>query len=307
MKKIIIIILVNFFFVNIAVLSHAKNNNMIIAKVENKIISNLDLKSKILSTLILSNKVINQENINKIKSQSLELLVNYQIKKIELSRFNYQVNPAQLNSYLNSISSNNINKLKDTFKKNNVDFEIFLDEVNTEFKWQKYIYQKYSDNIVIDDNIIKEEIEKQLNNFSVPEYKLSKIEIILANNSTDSAKINQVMNHIKNFGFEDALKIYDPDSFVNNNELIWINSKSLSKEVYNAVLNLKIGQTSQIIKSQESALILKLIDKKQTKVSKDEIEKLKKNIISQKKNELFDLYSSSYLSKIKSSSYIIYK
>ncbi len=307
MKKIIIIILVNIFFVNVVILSYANNNNIIIAKVENKIISNLDLKSKILSTLILSNKAINQENINKIKKQSLELLVDYQIKKIELSKFNYKVNQAQLNSYLNSISSNNINKLKDTFKNNSVDFEVFLDEVNTEFKWQKYIYQKYSNNIVIDDNIIEEEIEKQLKNFNVPEYKLAKIEIILSNNSTDNTKIDQVMNHIKNYGFADALKIFDPDSFVSKNELSWINSKSLSKEVHNSISNLEIGQTSQIIKSQDSAIILKLMDKKYTKISKTEIEKLEKNIVNQKKNELFNLYSNSYLSKIKNSSYIIYK
>ena len=55
--------------------SYAKINNNIIIKVGNKIITNFELKNKILSSLIVSNQSINQQNIDKIKKQSIDLLI----------------------------------------------------------------------------------------------------------------------------------------------------------------------------------------------------------------------------------------
>ena len=52
--------------------SYSKINNLISVKIGNKIITNYELKNKILTTLILSDQEINQSNINKLKSQSLE-------------------------------------------------------------------------------------------------------------------------------------------------------------------------------------------------------------------------------------------
>jgi hypothetical protein len=53
--------------------------------------------------------------------------------------------------------------------------------------------------------------------------------------------------------------------------------------------------------------MLKLVDKRSFKKSDINKIELKKKIIDQKKNELFNLYSKSYLSKIKNTSFIEYK
>ena len=143
MKKILLIFFINIIFLNFNFFSYAEKKSSIILKVENEIISDLDLKNKILSTLILSNQKINQESINSVKKQSLELLLQYKLKKIELSKYNYKINDNQIKSYLNSISNNDIDNLKKIFNLNNLDFKLFLDEVETEFKWQRFIYQKY--------------------------------------------------------------------------------------------------------------------------------------------------------------------
>ncbi len=161
MMKTKLIFFLAFFLINLNHSCFAENNSKIILKIENEIVTNFDLRNKILSTLILTNQEINQENINNIKNQSLDLIIQYKLKKIELSRFNFEADQTQVNSYLNSISSNNIQNLKDVFDKYNIDFEQFLDEVKIEFKWKQFIYNKYSKKIEIDDNIISEEIEKK--------------------------------------------------------------------------------------------------------------------------------------------------
>jgi len=50
-----------------------------------------------------------------------------------------------------------------------------------------------------------------------------------------------------------------------------------------------------------------LKDKRVSKTQDINIKKLKNNIINQKKNELFNLYSRSHLSKLKNTSLIEYK
>ena len=80
MKKLIVIsafVFLTLFEIN----SYSKIENKIIVKIEDQIITNLDIKNKIISSLLLSNQKINQNNIDKIKSQALDSLINLNLKK----------------------------------------------------------------------------------------------------------------------------------------------------------------------------------------------------------------------------------
>ena len=54
---------------------YSKLETSIIVKIDRKIITNFDVKNKILSTLIIAGDEISQENINKLKSQTLDSLI----------------------------------------------------------------------------------------------------------------------------------------------------------------------------------------------------------------------------------------
>ena len=56
--------------------------------------------------MILSNQEINQKNIDSLKKQSIDSLVQKKIKEIELERFNYQISQNRINDYLKGISIN---------------------------------------------------------------------------------------------------------------------------------------------------------------------------------------------------------
>ena len=129
----------------------AKIENNIVLKIENEIISNYEVKNKILSSLMLNGQEINQKNINNTKKQALNALILFKLKKIELSKHNFKNDPKQISDYLNLISSNDIEKFKERFKRNNLDYELFIEEIETQFKWQKFIYQVYSNKIEIDE------------------------------------------------------------------------------------------------------------------------------------------------------------
>lgn len=308
MKKIIVIsafVFLTLFEIN----SYSKIENKIIVKIEDQIITNLDIKNKIISSLLLSNQKINQNNIDKIKSQALDSLINLNLKKNELLKYSIEDDNIQINEYLNSVSSNNIEMLKKSFKSNNLDFGSYLDEIKTELKWQRLIFSKFDNKININEESINEELESILSNQSkIDEYKLSEIEVLSKNDKFDKQKILEIQNLIKEIGFEDTAISYSISSSApNKGDLGWINSKSLSKKIFESINKMNVGEISKPIYSQNSIIFLKLVDKRIIKKNDLDKETLKKRIISQKKNDLFNLYSRSYLSKIKNTSYIEFK
>ena len=287
----------------------AKIENKIILKVENKIITNYEIKNKILSSLILSNQEINQYNINKIKKQSLDSLILHKLKIIELSKYNFENDTKQINNYLNTISSNNVEGLKNRFRINGIDFKLFLNEIETQFKWQKLIYQIYSNKININEKIINFELQELINNKSeLKEYRLSEIEIFSDNNDSDKDKILYVKEQIAKQGFDKtALNLSISSTAKKFGDLGWLNEKSFSNEIYKIIKNMRVGDISEPLKRQNSIIFLKLNDFKKSNTAKLDVTKIKKDLINKKKNELFNLYSKSHLSKLKNTSLIEYK
>ena len=305
-KKLIFYIILSIIFLSKNAL--AQINNKIILKVENEIITSYELKNKILTTLFLSNQEINQSNIDKLKKKSVELLIEDKLKLIELKKYNFEADNSRTRKYLNSISSNNIQNLIENFNKNNLDFNLFKKEVETQLKWQELIYNIYKNKISIDENIINDELKNLMRkNTNFKEFKISEIEIFASDNDNTN-KIKAVQDEINKNGFSAAaIKLSMSTSSKNKGNLGWINSKSLSNQIKDIITSMKVGDVSKPIFQQDRILFLKLDDIREISLDTNDIEKFKNKIIDQKKNELFNLYSKSHLSKLRNVSYIEYK
>ena len=296
-----------FFFIifvaNLNFTLDAKEITKIVVKIENEIITNYDIKSEILATLILTKKEINQKNIDDLKQNALENLIQNRLKKIELKKYNFTRNESKINQYLNSISSNNIQNIKSLFQENGIDYKSFVDNIDIELKWRNLIFNNFSKKIEINLNDIDREVKKiLLNNENLISYNLSEIEI-----KKSEEKIIQVLNELKNTNFEDAvIKLSISSTSKNKGELGWVNSNLLSKEISETLEAMKIGEVSKPINRQDTVIFLKLNDKKILENSKINIDNLKSELINQKKNELFSLYSNSLLSKLRNTKFIEY-
>ena len=283
-------------------------NSKIIVKVEDEIITNYDLKNKILITLMLANQEINQQNIDELKKAVLDQLINLKLKKIELLKYKIKKDEGRINSYLKSISGNNIQNFKNKFFENNLDFELFLDEVDTEIRWQQLIYTLYGKKIDINEATIDVEVEKIIKERSnVEEFELYEIEISSNLDVPEKQIIEDILKKINTIGFENsALNFSTSTTSSQKGYLGWINGKTLSKEIYLILSKMKIGEVSKPIKKQNNILFLKLNNKRTIKPEQLEIKKLKIDIIEKKKAGLFNLYSQSRLSKLKNNSFIQY-
>ena len=303
-KNYFFIILLTLFFDSFVV---AKNTKILV-KIENEIITNFDVQNKIISSLILAKKQINQENINNFKKASLENLIQNRLKKIELKKYNIKKDDKQIDLYLNSISSNNVEKMKNIFKDYDLDFKEFTDQIDVEFRWRKFIYQIYKKKINVKPEDVNREISDKLKKQkNKVKYNLSEIEILSNNTSSNLEVIALIQDEIKVAGFESAVSKFSISSTSSKSgELGWINSNSLSKEFLKILNKMQKGQVSDPIMKQDKIIFLKLNDKKTSNYTNIDFDKLKNDLLVQKQNELFDLYSNSHLSKLRNTNLIQY-
>ena len=184
-----------FLYLNFLCIPTNAITNKIVLKVENEIITNYEVKNKILTSLVLAGDEITQENINKLKKQALESLIQNKLKIIELKKYKIKKNNSQINSYLNLVSENNITKLQNKFKNNNLDYNLFLEEVEIQTMWQNFIYLFYKEKIEINENTVEEELKKIVENENkIQEFNISEIEIM----TEESANIDQITLDLKN-------------------------------------------------------------------------------------------------------------
>ena len=167
-----------------------------------------------------------------------------------------------------------------------------------------FVIYKIEVNEIAVQQELQEIVEKKL---LLEEFKLSEIEFTV-NKEKKNEIIKNIQNQIKNYGFKVAANKFSiSPSSKNNGEIGWVNSKSLDPKIYEIISRMEVGDISIPFERQNSFMILRLDDKKKTQYQNIDPKKVKENLINQKKNELFNLYSRSHLSKLKNSSLIEYR
>ena len=300
-KSLTTIILILFFFTKLF-----SFENKILVKVNNDIITSLDLKNKINTILFLANQPIDQKNINDTKIIALNSVINLKLKNQENIKYQIKVDEKEVLMHLSEISNSDINNLKANFSKNGLDFEYFKEEIQIELGWRKLIYFLYNNKIDFDEREINEEVKKiKLEKSQITEYNISEIKVSFKDDMEKTKKINEVQKLLNTESFEDvAFKFSESQTSSTGGNLGWINENALSKEVSQTLKKMIVGEVSLPIISLNSILFLKLTDKKNRIEKIKNIDEIKKDLINTKKNDLFKLYSNSHLSKLKNTAFI---
>ena len=304
--KYFLFIFVIFFFENAKSLSNTK----IVVKVDDKIISSYDVKNKIKTNLKLRNLEINQSNIDKMKNLALKELIELKIKENEITKYlTIDIESMDISKQLASISSENEELFKNKFLNNGLDYDAFLYELKVQAAWQNLIFLLFNEKVKIDENEIVNEIKNfKKKNFNIKEFNLLELETTFNSATEKEDKINKIKNSINEIGFENSVSIYsESETAVNGGKLGFISEKLLSNEILTKLKNLNEGDVSEPIIRLNKIIFLKI---KKIKVSKNDninAEQFKNSIIAKRKNDLFNLYSKSHLSKLKNNSYIEFK
>lgn len=303
MKNLLIRILLLFFLLSNSNL-YSSINSKILVRVNNEIISSFDLKNQINTILFLTKKEINQQNIDSTKKIALNNLISINLKKTEILRLNIIIDKKNIYDYLQRVSNGDLANFKKKLQSYNIDYDIYLNNIETELSWQQLVISKFQDKIYINESEIENLIVNEKNR-KLTEYNLSKIEIFLNEKENINEQISNIKNKLKDTNFDDIInKFSDSNVQVEKSELGWINEKSLSRNIITNLNNIEINGITKPITVTNSILILKVKDKKDSNINEEDVKKLKKMIIEQKRGELFSLYSKNYLSKLKNNALI---
>ena len=247
------------------------NSIQIIVKVENQIITNIDIENEKKYLLFLNPK-LDQLNPTKINDIAKNSLITEVIKKNELEKI-YDFD--KTNNVIDIIEKNflkvkNINN-KDEFiqilNNKNIDYEIFKKKLQVEALWNQLIYNKYANNLRIDKKTIKANILKQfMNKKKRYEYNLSEIFFNETINESLEDTVSKLEKSIDEIGFENTANIYSISNTSKNGGLIgWVNELQLSEIIKKNVILLSDNEVTKPIKIKSGYLIIKLNKKKNLK------------------------------------------
>ena len=276
--------------------------NKILVKIENDIITSIDIDNeyKYLLALNPSIKNLNNDDIIKFAKKSI---IQEKIKKIEIKKNfnNPNVPPEFLEQILRSVYSKIGIESLDNFKKylinKNINFDDVKNKLEIEALWNELILIKFSSKIKIDDKKLKKKINDD--NRFLKSYLLSEIFFDISNLNDLDDKFLEISNVINNKGFDFAALKYSisPTSKIGG-KLDWINQNSLNKNIKSAIYNLKKNEFTKPIAVPGGFLILKINDIKSTKIEidiKQELIKLK----NYEKNNQLNQFSKIYFNKVK--------
>ena len=276
--------------------------NKILVKIDNQIITSLDVNNeyKYLIALNPSLKNSKKEDIIKISKRSI---INERIKKIEIEKnFN---NPQIPEKFLDIILQNvyfkigieNISDFKRYLSINDIDFENVKKKLEIEALWNELILIKFSSKININEDDFRKKI-KENNKFS-KSYLLSEISFEVSNLSDLESKYTEIRDVINNKGFDfAALKYSISTTSKIGGKLDWINENSLNKQIKDAIKDLKINDFTKPINVSSGFLILKINDVKNTQIEVNVEDELKQ-LTNYEKNNQLNQYSKIYFNKVK--------
>ncbi len=299
MKNFISAFLLVFLFNNFNYLQ--SNEIKIIKKIGKEIITNIDIENEYKYLISLNSNYQKLEK-DKIYNFAKESLVREKIKEIELKKyFELGVQDNFLNDKIGELYQNlgfsNTEDFQTYLNKFDLRIEEVVRKIEIELKWNKLIYDKYKDQIIINKDVLKKKIIEESKNKNI--YNLSELIFTVENEKENEKKNLEVNKSINEIGFENTVLIYsESDSRKNSGNLGWINEISLSETILRELKKIDISEITKPIRIQNGVLILKLNDKKKANISIDIDEELRK-MIKFETNKQLNTFSTIYFEKIK--------
>ena len=277
--------------------------NKILFKVDNEIITSVDIynETKYLKTLNPKVRSLDNKSIFEIAKNSI---IKDKIKKIALKEnsMNGNIDKKFLEEMMKSIylklGIDTLSEFKDFLKINELDINIVENKLKNEILWNQFIYKKFSSKINIDEENIKNEI-LNYSDKKIKKFLLSEIVFKIEQGENLENKFDKISNEIINKGFDNAASINSiSDTSSIGGKIGWVNETSLNKEIKDELSNINIGEYTKPIFTSIGYIILKINDIQEYE-QKIDLNNEIKELIKSKTNQQLNQFSNIYFNKIK--------
>lgn len=294
-------------FISSNSLSENKNEVRIIMKINEQIITNVDIKNEYNYLLALNNNLasLTKSEGYKIAKDSLvrEIIKSDEIVKyVDLKNFNDEnLMKNVLNNLTFALKLNSILELENYLNTYNISIENLKNKMATEVLWNQLIFSKYKNKLNIDEKKLNNQIENSgfLEQNNEIQYELSEILYEVKNKDKFNDLTNLIINDIQTIGFKNtANKFSISETSKLGGYLGILNETQLSKEIRQLLSTINIGDFTKPIKVGSNFLILYINDKKLIKRDIDK-EVLLNNLIEAERQKQLNNFSQIYYNKIK--------
>ena len=275
----------------------------ILTKIGNQIITNVDIENEY-KYLVSLNKDYQKLEKDKIFNLAKSSLLREKIKEIEIRKyFELGVQDSFLNSKIGELYTN-------LGFSNSLDFQRYLDQfdlriedvakkIEIELKWNKLVYDKYKDQLVINERVLKKKIIDESKNKS--SYNLSELIFSYKTEQESKKKLSEIFKSIDEIGFENTVLIFsEAETRKNSGNLGWVSEVSLSKIILEKLEKIDILEITDPIQLQNAILILKLNDKKKIQMSTLNLDDELRELVKFETNKQLNIFSKIYFEKIRS-------
>ena len=269
-------------FINIITPNSVLSEVFIIAKVNEEIITNIDVdfEKKYLVSLTPN---LSKLDKNRITEYAKDSLINEKIKKIEIEK-NFKIIPNEtllsnvIADIYSSIGISSLTEFENYLSQNEVDIQRVKEKIAIEIAWNDLIVRIFNNEIEIDENLMIKELEK-IKEKKVENLLLSEIIFTINEKKELEPKYESIKQSINEIGFEETARIYSlSDSKQSGGNLGWIYKNQLSKEITDAINKINIGDFTKPIVTSGGFLILKINDIKTENIKIDKDAQLKKMV-----------------------------
>ena len=296
-KRILIFIIIFSFLYNFS----KSQEIVIISKVDNEIITNLDIEIEKKYLLLLNDKLnkLNKKEFFKLAKNSL---IREKIKKKEINKVfkkrDENIKNKIIKNFYTRLGFEKKKEFIKFLKSKKINFENLREKLIIEAFWNQLIYIKFKNRIRIDKNSIKNDV---INYYKSKDkkYEFNLSEIVIDFEKDISLRKEEILKYINEFSFKVAANKYSKsDTSKYGGEIGWVKSSRLSKKIKKQISLIKIGEITEPIQTSNGYLFLKLNNKREIK-EKLNIDKELSQQIEFEKNRQLNQFSLNYYKKLK--------
>ena len=280
----------------------ANSEIFIKAKVNNQIITNIDVKNEKNYLLALNPNLRNLSEENKNR-YAIDSLINEKIKKMEIERrYEITVNKNVIKKIINDLYSklgiSDMEAFKQYLSNYSINLDLVTRKISIEVAWNDYILNRFNNLILVDEVKIRKKINQLSEKNSIENILLSEIIFTIKENEKLEKKFSTIKDSINNIGFEETAKLYSVSESKNNGGKIgWVYKSQLSEKISSEIDKINIGEFTSPITTPGGFIILKIINKKEEllKINKD---KQFRKAVNFEKNRQLTMYSTLHYKRI---------
>ncbi len=244
----------------------------IIAKVNNEIITNIDLENRLKMALDLSNLPNDPEIREKLKPRVLDSLIDESLKIQEANRLGVFVTNKEVVEQINRLEERlkiDKNTLLENYKTKEIPEITIINQIRSQLLWEKILYSIVIKNVTVSEKKISETYDMFIQKSGEIEYNISEIFISLDNIEAEQ-RINSIYTKVNSQNFLLlAEQFSDGVVFLGNLNNNWARESLLDEDIKKGISELNIGEISLPIKSSSGYHIILLNDKRKSKKIKE--------------------------------------